>query len=93
MVVFAGSCTRCHKTLTWADLTQELWCLDAKNADTFGGCGRGVSVDRHSFDQECDQCAQEDEGVEVDFPAETSKASRSKRSKDQDDRKRKKQKT
>jgi hypothetical protein len=31
--------------------------------DAFGECRRGVSVEQHSFDQECDACADEDEGV------------------------------
>ncbi|KAF6840015.1 hypothetical protein CMUS01_04064 [Colletotrichum musicola] len=64
LVLFAGTCTRCSESLTWADLSQRLSCLEAKNAeDRFGACGRGVFVETHAFDQECDACAGEDEGV------------------------------
>ncbi|KAH0444689.1 hypothetical protein CcaCcLH18_00347 [Colletotrichum camelliae] len=63
LVLFAGACTRCNQSLTWADLSQQLSCLEAKNADEFGGCRRGVDVETHAFDQECDACAGEDEGV------------------------------
>lgn len=63
LVLFAGTCTRCGESLTWADLSQQLSCLEAKNADVFGGCRRGVDVETHAFDQECDSCAGEDEGV------------------------------
>ncbi|EFQ33008.1 hypothetical protein CGRA01v4_00512 [Colletotrichum graminicola] len=63
LVLFAGTCTRCNESLTWADLSQELSCLEAKNADSFGSCRRGVDVETHAFDQECDACAGEDEGV------------------------------
>ncbi|KAF9878462.1 hypothetical protein CkaCkLH20_03954 [Colletotrichum karsti] len=63
LVLFAGTCTRCNESLTWADLSQQLSCLEAKNADEFGGCRRGVDVETHAFDQECDTCAGEDEGV------------------------------
>ncbi|TDZ41373.1 hypothetical protein CTRI78_v009694 [Colletotrichum trifolii] len=63
LVLFAGTCTICNESLTWADLSQELSCLAAKNADAFGSCRRGVDVETHSFDQECDACAGEDEGV------------------------------
>ncbi|KAK2016494.1 hypothetical protein LZ32DRAFT_655489 [Colletotrichum eremochloae] len=63
LVVFAGTCTRCNESLTWDDLSQQLSCLEAKNADSFGSCRRGVDVETHAFDQECDACAGEDEGV------------------------------
>ncbi|KAJ0297160.1 hypothetical protein COL516b_010899 [Colletotrichum fioriniae] len=63
LVLFAGTCTRCNESLTWADLSQQLSCLEAKNADKFGSCRRGVDVETHAFDQECDACAGEDEGV------------------------------
>ncbi|KAK2025418.1 hypothetical protein LX32DRAFT_655504 [Colletotrichum zoysiae] len=63
LVLFAGTCTRCNESLTWDDLSQQLSCLEAKNADSFGGCRRGVDVETHAFDQECDACAGEDEGV------------------------------
>ncbi|TIC95972.1 hypothetical protein CH35J_008245 [Colletotrichum higginsianum] len=63
LVLFAGTCVRCNESLTWADLSQHLSCLEAKNADSFGGCRRGVDVETHPFDQECDACAGEDEGV------------------------------
>ncbi|TQN69897.1 hypothetical protein CSHISOI_05586 [Colletotrichum shisoi] len=63
LVLFAGTCVRCNESLTWADLSQQLSCLEAKNADSFGGCRRGVDVETHAFDQECDACAGEDEGV------------------------------
>jgi hypothetical protein len=100
MLVFAGTCTRCEEAFTWDDLTQQLWCLEAKNADAFGECRRGVQVEQHSFDQECDRCAEEDEGVEVDdefggvVEASGSTSSSSKRGKEEDDsRTRKKQRT
>lgn len=38
-------------------MTQELWCLDAKNGGSYGDCLRGVAVEHHRFDQECDGCA------------------------------------
>ncbi|KAF5525656.1 hypothetical protein CGCA056_v003373 [Colletotrichum aenigma] len=63
LILFAGTCTRCNQSLTWAELSQQLSCLEAKNADEFGGCRRGVDVETHAFDQECDACAGEDEGV------------------------------
>ncbi|GKT51589.1 uncharacterized protein ColSpa_11770 [Colletotrichum spaethianum] len=63
LVLFAGTCTRCNESLTWADLSQQLSCLEAKNADSFGSCRRGVEIETHAFDQECDACAGEDEGV------------------------------
>ncbi|KAJ0288223.1 hypothetical protein COL940_002008 [Colletotrichum noveboracense] len=63
LILFAGTCTHCNQSLTWAELSQQLSCLEAKNADEFGGCRRGVDVETHAFDQECDACAGEDEGV------------------------------
>ncbi|KAI1506440.1 hypothetical protein F5X99DRAFT_403803 [Biscogniauxia marginata] len=63
LMVFSGTCTKCGTAQTWDDLTQELSCLEAKNAGVFGECSKGVQVDEHDFDQECDQCAEEDEGV------------------------------
>lgn len=65
MIVFAGRCTRCEEAFTWDSLTQQLWCLEAKNEDAFGQCRRGVQVEQHAFDQECERCEEEDEGVEV----------------------------
>ncbi len=64
-MVFAGYCPRCGGWYQWTELSRELSCLEAKNAGVFGGCGRGVSVDDHAFDQECDSCVlQQDEGVD-----------------------------
>ncbi|KAJ0322819.1 hypothetical protein COL5a_008646 [Colletotrichum fioriniae] len=78
LVLFAGTCTRCNESLTWADLSQQLSCLEAKNADKFGSCRRGVDVETHAFDQECDACAGEDEGVAgMDFAAYTAGSSSS----------------
>ncbi|KAG6006023.1 hypothetical protein E4U21_007449 [Claviceps maximensis] len=47
----------------WEDLSQQLACLESKNAGTFGQCKRGVFVEEHEFDQECDKCLEEDEGL------------------------------
>lgn len=63
LLVFAGSCTRCGDSHTWDDLSQELSCLEAKNNGAFGECDGGVFAEQHAFDQECDRCAEEDEGV------------------------------
>ncbi|RDA82330.1 hypothetical protein CP532_3710, partial [Ophiocordyceps camponoti-leonardi (nom. inval.)] len=63
LVIFTGTCTRCGEEQTWEDLTQQLSCLEAKNNDAFGECERGVFTERHQFDQECDRCAEEDEGL------------------------------
>jgi hypothetical protein len=101
MIVFEGSCTRCGGGFTWDNLTQQLWCLEAKNEDAFGHCRRGVQIDRHPFDQECDRCEEVDEGVEIgdEFGYEfaqqqqASGSSSSKREAEDDGRKRKKQKT
>jgi hypothetical protein len=56
MVVFCGTCMRCGQAFTWDELSQQLWCLDAKNAGVFGACRRGIQVETHPFDQECDRC-------------------------------------
>ncbi|KAG6301020.1 hypothetical protein E4U09_006035 [Claviceps aff. purpurea] len=40
-----------------------LACLQSKNAGAFGQCQRGVFVEQHGFDQECDRCVEEDEGL------------------------------
>lgn len=63
LIVFSGTCTRCGDAQTWIDLSQELSCLEAKNEGTFGDCARGINVDERDFDQECDRCADEDEGI------------------------------
>lgn len=63
MVVFAGTCTRCGDAQTWTDLTQELSCLEAKNKGCFGECTKGILVEEHDFDQECQTCSEEDEGI------------------------------
>lgn len=65
MVVFSGTCTRCGDFFTWDELSQELSCLEAKNNGNFGECKRGIQMEEHSFDQDCDACAEEymaDEG-------------------------------
>jgi Fe-S-cluster-containing hydrogenase component 2 len=67
MVVFSGTCVRCGVACTWDALTQRLSCLEAKNNDGFGDCARGVHVENHAFDQECDVCADEDEGIVGDI--------------------------
>ncbi|TPX07807.1 uncharacterized protein E0L32_010494 [Thyridium curvatum] len=66
MMVFAGTCTTCGQFFEWADLAQRLSCLEAKNAGLFGQCHRGVQVEELAFDQECDTCAEEDEGIGVE---------------------------
>lgn len=63
MVSFVGICTRCHQSRDWPELSQNLACLDAKNRGGFGQCVSGVMVEHHDFDQECDTCAEEDEGI------------------------------
>ncbi|OAQ99671.1 hypothetical protein LLEC1_03655 [Akanthomyces lecanii] len=63
MVVFAGTCTKCGEANTWEELSQALSCLEAKNNGAIGDCTNGVNIERHKFDQECDRCAQEDEGL------------------------------
>lgn len=70
MVVFAGTCTRCGDAQTWTELSQELSCLQAKNNGCFGECSRGILVEEHDFDQECQTCTEEDEGIgDVEEPA------------------------
>ena len=107
MVVFAGTCPGCQTYFTWNELSQELSCLEAKNNGIFGECRRGTVMDEHSFNQECEACAEEaynDEGVaglEDDMlaPAQGNKSSKSGKSssssssKKDDSRKKKKQKT
>ncbi|KAG5946334.1 hypothetical protein E4U59_004059 [Claviceps monticola] len=63
ILVFQGSCPRCGDSHTWDDLSQRLACLQSKNAGAFGQCQRGVFVEQHGFDQECDRCVEEDEGL------------------------------
>lgn len=63
LVIFTGSCTKCGEAQVWEELTQELSCLQAKNNGIFGDCSNGVFQERHEFDQECDQCTEEDEGI------------------------------
>lgn len=63
LLIFTGSCTRCGESQTWEDLSQELACLEAKNAGSFGQCQAGIFAEQHEFDQECDRCSEEDEGV------------------------------
>lgn len=63
LLVFAGSCTRCGESQTWEELGQQLACLEAKNNGSFGQCEAGIFVEQHGFDQECDRCTEEDEGI------------------------------
>lgn len=96
MVIFAGACTRCEESHTWDDLTQYLSCLEAKNNCSFGDCDAAVYEERHDFDQECDRCAEEDEGVgdvgdDEDGAIEVADAKRS--TADDGDRDAKKQRT
>ncbi|EGX90373.1 hypothetical protein CCM_06793 [Cordyceps militaris CM01] len=63
MVVFAGTCTKCGEANTWEELSQALSCLEAKNNGGMGDCANGVNIEQHKFDQECDRCSQEDEGL------------------------------
>lgn len=63
LVVFLGSCTRCGESKTWDELTQQLSCLEAKNNCAFGDCSGGVMTEEHAFDQECDGCLEDDEGI------------------------------
>jgi len=65
LIVFTGTCTCCGGSCTWEDLSQELSCLEAKNAGVFGECRRGIQKEEHTFDQECEECvavAEADEG-------------------------------
>jgi hypothetical protein len=102
IVVYAGTCPGCHIQYTWNELTRELSCLEAKNNGIFGECRRGVEMDQHLHDQECDACAEEannDEGVagledDMMVPVQSGKSSKSSSSSKQDEsRKKKKQKT
>jgi len=67
MVVFSGACTRCEQWFQWDGLSHELSCLEAKNKGVFGDCRKGIQMEEHSFDQECDGCTEldmdDDEGV------------------------------
>lgn len=56
LLAFDGKCTCCGQEFTWDDLSQELSCLEAKNAGVFGECRRGIHKEEHRFDQECDEC-------------------------------------
>ena len=56
LMAFSGSCTRCGQWFEWHDLSQELACLESKNNGIFGDCRRGVHVEDHPFEQECDAC-------------------------------------
>ncbi|KAK1751149.1 hypothetical protein QBC47DRAFT_406403 [Echria macrotheca] len=56
MILFGGRCPRCTGDFSWEDLTQHLSCLEAKNVGVFGHCRRGVQLEEHTFDQECDAC-------------------------------------
>ncbi|KND92457.1 hypothetical protein TOPH_02713 [Tolypocladium ophioglossoides CBS 100239] len=99
LLAFSGSCTRCGDSHTWDDLSQQLSCLEAKNNGAFGECDAGIFSERHAFDQECDRCAEEDEGVvDVDdeeiAAADAAAASSSKRGAEEEIRGgRKKQRT
>lgn len=69
MMVFSGPCLCCGEYFRWNDLSQELACLEAKNNGIFGDCRRGIAMEEHSFEQECDACAEAglaDEGVGMD---------------------------
>ncbi|KAH0495500.1 hypothetical protein TgHK011_009046 [Trichoderma gracile] len=84
LVIFSGTCTKCGEEQIWEELSQELSCLQAKNNGTFGDCSNGVFQERHHFDQECDRCTEEDEGVgdvgeEAEAAAGQNLASQSKR--------------
>lgn len=62
-MVFTGACTKCQEPHTWEELSQKLSCLEAKNNGAIGHCSKGIDTEQHKFDQECDRCAQEDEGL------------------------------
>lgn len=64
LVAFSGQCSHCSSHFTWDELSQRLSCLEAKNAGVFGHCRRGVQVEEHAFDQECDKCTAELEADE-----------------------------
>ncbi|KAK1834615.1 hypothetical protein QBC39DRAFT_252062 [Podospora conica] len=63
-VVFSGTCSRCAGVFVWAELAQQLSCLEAKNTGIFGCCRRGVHREDHTFDRECEPCAMETEADE-----------------------------
>jgi hypothetical protein len=95
IVVFAGTCTRCNNRFTWDDLSQELSCLESKNAGVFGECRRGIQKEEHEFDQECPTCEEEvnaDEGIDLEEVIEGQvKHDDNKQEEGDDGRKRKKQ--
>lgn len=95
LLIFTGSCTRCGEPHVWQDLSQQLSCLKAKNSGTFGECDAGVFAEHHDFDQECDRCADEDEGVGDVVDQDTAAMPSSKRAAEADETRgeRKKQKT
>ncbi|CAH0050143.1 unnamed protein product [Clonostachys solani] len=65
-VIFVGHCSECQeKKEPWDGLTQELSCLQAKNAGRFGACERGVYIEDHPFVGVCDECDGRDEGVGI----------------------------
>ncbi|CAH0017471.1 unnamed protein product [Clonostachys rhizophaga] len=65
-LIFVGHCSECQeKKEPWDDLTQELSCLQAKNAGRFGACERGVYTEDHPFIGVCDECDGKDEGVGI----------------------------
>jgi DNA polymerase III delta prime subunit len=93
MMVFAGTCTTCGKTQTWHSLSQELPCLEAKNNGIFGECETGVFVEEHGFDQECDRCSEEDEGLgDVDYQQRERDKGRDKEMERERDKKKRKKK-
>ncbi|KAK0706170.1 hypothetical protein B0T26DRAFT_655642 [Lasiosphaeria miniovina] len=55
-IIFSGQCTQCHEHFTWREFSQELSCLEAKNAGVFGLCRRGIMEDEQQFDLECAMC-------------------------------------
>ncbi|ROV88774.1 hypothetical protein VPNG_10278 [Cytospora leucostoma] len=58
MVIFSGNCVRCGQHYTVPELEQSISCLEAKNSSGgFGGCRRGVNMDRHDPALECPPCS------------------------------------
>lgn len=92
LLVFSGSCTRCGDSQTWEELSQQLACLQAKNNGRFGECKNGTLVEQHGFDQECDRCVEDDEGV-GDVGENVNAASGKRRAEDETKSHRKKQRT